>query len=1177
MFLKSLTLKGFKSFAETTILEFEPGVTVVVGPNGSGKSNIVDAVAWVLGAQGPSTVRSSKMEDVIFAGSSKRPALGRAEVTLTIDNSSHLLPIDFTEVTLTRTLFRSSGESEYAINGVTCRLLDIQELLSDSGVGRTQHVIVSQGQLDAVLNARPEDRRTVIEEAAGVLKYRRRKEKAERRLEGTEANLVRLQDLLREVRRQLRPLERQAEAARRHGEVAAELGALQLYLAGREVAGLRARATAAAAARAGLTEAEMGVKARLARLDADVVATEAALSAAGGDELGDALARVEALRERARGLAALLAERRRSAERERAASLASDVVAALEAEGSRLRTELAAVGAEAATLTPRADELARAESGLADERAAFEDQWGNGVAMAGGEAAEVRGELSARRAGLESGRTEMARLEARLAGLEQRAGRLDADAARLRGEIEEADIAERALAAAAERATARRTEADTARAEAESGLRGVEAERQAWASRADGLALAVESGGRAGGAEHLTELEGVVGALSELLQVDPGWEQAVQAALGDALAAVVVVSPYVARRAVAALAEGGVAGVVLALGGATASSSSRGLAPEPHAMGRDPGAKSEVGVGRGRARVRDHVRSAHADVGQLLDALLAGAVAVDDLAEAVDVVLQHPDAVVVTRAGDRFSAAGWRVGRGAVGTVEAALDEARGRAADAGAQCLAAEHRLRDATDALVAARSAEAERVRTLHANDERLTAAADALQRLEAERAQVGTEDDTLRMHLGELAERVAREQARVTELEAKLPELEAEESAGAQRVAAMRSARERLDQRAAAVSALRTDLEVRAAGLEERRMFLSRRLAEVEERLTVDAAERASARTRREQVELLLTRTDRLAAVVADRLALLEGELTDLRERRRRQSEAARALATRLDGLRRDRSAAERELEELRERSRRAELEDAEVRMRLEAAVETVRRDFDREPEAAEAAEAPPLAPGTNPVDRARELERDLRLMGPVNPLALEEYTSLQERHAFLEDQLDDVKSSRRELAKVIRAVDAEIVEVFRAAYADVAENYERLFETLFPGGAGRLRLTDSENLLETGIELEARPPGKNVRKLSLLSGGERSLTALAFLFAVFRSRPSPFYLLDEVEAALDDVNLHRFLDLVHEFREEAQLLIVSHQKRTMEAADSLYGVTMQPGGSSKVISERVRTTA
>jgi chromosome segregation protein len=248
-----------------------------------------------------------------------------------------------------------------------------------------------------------------------------------------------------------------------------------------------------------------------------------------------------------------------------------------------------------------------------------------------------------------------------------------------------------------------------------------------------------------------------------------------------------------------------------------------------------------------------------------------------------------------------------------------------------------------------------------------------------------------------------------------------------------------------------------------------------------------------------------------------------------------------------------------------------------MRLEAAVEALRREQDAEPDTAVAAECPELPPGTSAPTRERELERELRLMGPINPLALEEYEQLQERHAFLQSQLDDIKSSRRELAKVIKAVDREIVDVFSAAYADVAENFTDLFETLFPGGSGRLTLTDPDSVLDTGIEVEARPVGKNVRKLSLLSGGERSLTALAFLFAVFRSRPSPFYLMDEVEAALDDVNLHRFLDLVHEFRDEAQLLVVTHQKRTMEASDVLYGVTMQPGGSSRVISERVTVGA
>ena len=333
MFLRQLTLKGFKSFAETTVLTLEPGVTVVVGPNGSGKSNVVDAIAWVLGAQAPSAVRSQKMDDVIFAGTAKRPALGRAEVSLTIDNANGLLPIEFTEVTLTRTLWRS-GDSEYAINGVPCRLLDVQELLSDSGVGRQQHVIVGQGQIDAVLNARPEDRRAVIEEAAGVLKYRKRKERAERRLDATEASLLRVQDLLREVRRQLRPLERQAEAARRHGEVVAELTALRVHVAGREIAGLQRRLEGLAVEERDLHQQDESVRRDLARMDTEVLAAEARLSASGASDLGDLLVRVEQLRERARGLTAVLHERRRSLERDRVQLMDASVAASLEAEAA---------------------------------------------------------------------------------------------------------------------------------------------------------------------------------------------------------------------------------------------------------------------------------------------------------------------------------------------------------------------------------------------------------------------------------------------------------------------------------------------------------------------------------------------------------------------------------------------------------------------------------------------------------------------------------------------------------------------------------------------------------------------------------------------------------------------------------------------------------------------------
>ncbi|MEO6318014.1 MAG: chromosome segregation protein SMC [Acidimicrobiales bacterium] len=1158
MFLKTLTLKGFKSFADTTALDLEPGVTVVVGPNGSGKSNVVDAIGWVLGAQAPSAVRSQKMDDVIFAGTAKRPALGRAEVALTIDNSAGLLPIDFTEVTITRTLFRT-GDSEYAINGVPCRLLDIQDLLSDTGVGRQQHVIVSQGQIDAVLNARPEERRLIIEEAAGVLKYRKRKEKAERRLAATEGNLTRLGDLLREVRRQLRPLERQADAARRHGDLVAELRALHLFLAGRELTTLRRRLGDGGAARAELATEDNLLRRTLAELDAGVMAAEAELGHTGGDDLGDALVRFESLREKARGLVAVLTERRRGIDRERGAFVDQAVIATLEAEANRLTAEVAAADDEAGALVPQKEELADAQRALAHARTAFEQDWSDGVPAPTGRAAEGRGELAALRAGVNRGEEELARASARLASLEEKLARLGEETARLRDEAASSEQVEGPLVERLSAAEEQRATAEQQVAEAEATLRAADGDRHAWTARAEALSLALDQARSRAGAERLASVHGVVGTLLDLVDIDSGWEPAVEAAAGEALAAVVVDGVAAARTAIAALhadADDAVGGAVLALG-------ARRSHPVAPSVGEP---------------VRAHVRAARADVSALLDALLGGAVAIDgDWSAAVDAALAHPDAVVVTRSGGRFGVSGWRVGTASTGATGAALAEARQRAEEATLAAGHATSSLHGARSLLDEARQGEAALSRQLDEQDGRLTAATDGLQRVEADRRDAATEADALRTHAAELGDRLAREQARVAELDLTLPLLEAEEADSAERGRAMAAAKAHLEERAAAVGSLRADLEVRAAGLTDRRQFLQTRLTEVEARLEGSMEARKEAEVRRSELDAKQGAVDHLAAFVTDRLTTVETELGQLRERRRRQSEAQRAAAARLEELRHQRADAEHRLEETREKGRRAELEEAEVRLRLEAAVDALRRDLDVEPEVAMAAELPEMADGTTPAGRARELERELRLMGPINPLALQEHDALQERHTFLQEQLDDVKGSRRDLSKVIRAIDAEIVNVFAGAFADVSQNFESLFQTLFPGGQGRLRLTAPDDLLETGIEVEAKPSGKNVRKLSLLSGGERSLTALAFLFAVFRSRPSPFYVMDEVEAALDDVNLHRFLDLVHEFRQEAQLLIVSHQKRTMEAADVLYGVTMQPGGSSKVVSEKVTTVA
>ncbi len=1182
VFLKSLTLKGFKSFADSTTLDFEPGVTVVVGPNGSGKSNIVDAVAWVLGAQSPRTVRSAKMEDVIFAGTPKRPALGRAEVSLTIDNQAGLLPIAFSEVTLTRTLFRS-GDSEYAINGAPCRLLDVQELLSDTGVGRQQHVIVSQGQLDAVLNARPEERRLIIEEAAGILKYRKRKERAERRLEATEGSLLRLQDLLREVRRQLRPLERQADAARRHDALAVEFRQLRRHLAGRELAVVEARLVATARARGDLGKAEEQCHDELRQLDETIARAEGELSAmrprSDGLDLGDALSRAERLGATARGLVALIAERQRAAERDRMASLDQDVVASLEADAAQVTEELAGTEVEASMLMPAVEDLVRAEAELEGESRAVEQEWtaapGAAGAADGSAAGEVRAELAGLRGGLDSCEAELRRLEGRVTALQARQARIEDEADRLAAEEAGGDDA--ALALQVGDALRDQDAAAQALASGESARQVAESEHHLWSARAEALALSLDETRARAGVERLADVEGVVGTLLELVEVDEGWEPAFEAAAGEAVAAILVDGVDAARRSLTRLREMKAPGAVLPLMGAGSGppagvTARRGEEPTGEVL--TPGLPPGLSAGW----VRTHVRSRIPGVERLLDRLLSTAVVVDgDWHLALDVASTAPDLVVVTREGDRFTSRAWSTGATTSGATGAALEEAARRAQAAAESLAGTVAEVAERRSALQAATASAAEAQRRRDAHVMRRAARADAMRRLDTERRDAAAEQAAVAAQRDDLAARRDREARRIGQLEELLPELEARAAASAERAEVEQARRARLAQRTAALAALRRDIEVQAAALEQRRTMLSRRLAEIEERLRHNVEQRVHVAARREHQARVAVVAARLASLVAARARQLDELVGYLREARSRESDAVQAVTAELDGLRRQRAGAERRLSELRERLSRVQLDGAEAQVRLEALVETVRRELDCEIEATRDAECPPLPPGSGAAGRARDLEREIRLMGPINPLALEEFAALQERQSFLEGQLEDVRSARRELGKVIRAVDAEIVDVFRAAYADVAENFERLFTTLFPGGQGRLRLTDPDHLLETGVEVEARPSGKNVRRLSLLSGGERSLTALAMLFAVFRSRPSPFYLMDEVEAALDDVNLLRFLDLLREFRQEAQLLVVSHQKRTMEAADWLYGVTMQPGGSSMVVSERIAASA
>lgn len=1140
MFLKTLSIKGFKSFASATRLDFQPGVTVVVGPNGSGKSNIVDALAWVLGAQRPSAVRSQKMDDVIFAGTAKMKALGRAEVSITLDNSARLMPIEFEEVTITRRLFRT-GDSEYEINGVPCRLLDIQDLLSDSGVGRQQHVIVSQGQIDAVLNARPEDRRSIIEEAAGVLKYRRRKEKSERRLESTEVNLTRLQDLLREVRRQLKPLERQADAARRHGDLIGELMTLRVHLVGREIADLRSRLEISTEEQKKFGTRQQELSANLAKLDEQVATGEAQLVEAGADDIGDVLSRCESLRERLRGVDAVLVERIRSIDSDRQATVDGAVISALEADREQIQRDLADVDAREALLLAEVTRVDQAEAELDTKRQDFDQSWGDGIDNVADETARVRGELQAHIRNRQVLEAERSRLSANSEELQTSMGAIGPAADEIRKKLSQVEAREADLVTRLEEAETNKAEVAERHEQAASTLEASREARATWKARVDALTLALDEIRARSGAELLDDIDGVLGPLLGLVEIDEGYEAALAAAIGDAAHAVVVRDAEVAGIAARALTEADTGGVLLPLTG-------------------------RVGAPKSSRSLRNHVRGRSSDIDTLLDATIAHIDVVSDWEQAVSLALSNRDVHVVTTDGASFSPDGWRVGAERLAATGAALDEATIEA-EKSEVAMVADTAVLDGVsaerkDVVAAEKAIQGE----LNACDDELMRAGEQLTALQRNNSKSENEFDSVTTRISDIDERLVADDERTVALTTHIAKLEAAEEVQNEQLKLMQTDRGMLDEQNKLVGGMRNDILVRTKAISDRRKFLNERLSDVEQRLG-----RHSAHSH-EAPEARLAIANDLRVNLSGREAELDTWIDSLRTQRQRQTDEVRKIAVGLEAARRNRSGTDTALRELRERQSSRQIEEAEVSVRLEGAIEMLRRDFDVEIGDAIRTDAPPLPEGMTAAARTSELERELRIMGPINPLALEEFVTLSERHEFLQAQLDDVKASRSELGKVIRAIDQEIVQVFASAFADVAANFELLFGTLFPGGTGRLTLTTPDDILNTGIEVEARPGGKNVRKLSLLSGGERSLTALAFLFGVFRSRPSPFYVMDEVEAALDDVNLHRFLDLVAEFRSEAQLIIVSHQKRTMEAADCLYGVSMKGGQSSRVVSER-----
>ena len=1185
MYLKSLTLRGFKSFASATTLQLEPGITCIVGPNGSGKSNVVDALAWVMGEQGAKSLRGGKMEDVIFAGTSGRPPLGRAEVALTIDNSDGALPIEYSEVTISRTMFRNGG-SEYAINGQSCRLLDVQELLSDSGIGREMHVIVGQGQLDSILHATPEDRRGFIEEAAGVLKHRKRKEKALRKLDSTDGNLTRLNDLLTEIRRQLKPLGRQAEVARKAAVVQADVRDARARLLADDLVTARTALEQELADETVLLERRAEVEAAIE----EARRAEAALEAALREDL-PALAKAQetwfalsGLRERLKGTAGLAAERVRNAAEtaDEQASTGRDPDQ-LEAEAERVRAQEREIAAEVERNRAGLEEAvaARNEAEAAHQE---EERRVAGLVRAAADRREglarLHGQVNALRSRSAAAEDELGRLTAAREEVLARGERAQREFTALETKVAGLDAGEEGLDAEHEAAASLLADLEDRLAKTREEAQTAERERTGLAARKEALELGLDRKDGAGALLAATDsVSGLLGSVAALLSVRPGYETAVAAALGSAADAVAVEHVDAALGALEHLTSEDLGRAGLLLGGAAADDSTW------------PGLPSSATYALDVVECPDALRPA-------LRRVLFKTALVDGLDDARALVRDYPDVTAVTREGDVLGAhfaSGGSSSRPSLIEVQAAVDEAAEQLTEATHRC----ERLTFELARLEEERDQAQQRVDValarLHESDATLAAIAEELGQLGAVARSAKGEAERVNAAIAQAEEARDKALAGLADLEARLAA--AEESPEEEPDT---GARDQLAEEAKAARAREMDARLALRTAEERARALAGRAESLLRAAQAERDARAKAAARRER----LIREGRVAQAVSAAVAVvlqrLEGSIaaaaearTAVEQSRRGREEELMAVRARLRDL-------GRELDELVNTVHRDEMARAQQRMRIEQLEERALEELGLDPEALVAdfgpdQLVPPVQAGPAEADgttqdvvpaepvpyvreeqqkRLRAAERALSMLGKVNPLALEEFSALEERHKFLTEQLEDLKKTRRDLLDIVREVDERVEQVFTEAWEDVRQAFDSVFSRLFPGGEGKLVLTDPSDMLTTGIEVEARPPGKKVKRLSLLSGGERSLVAVAFLVALFKARPSPFYILDEVEAALDDTNLGRLLEIYEELRENSQLLVITHQKRTMEVGDALYGVTMRGDGVSAVISQRLR---
>ena len=1168
-----MTLKGFKSFAAPTTLRFEPGITCIVGPNGSGKSNVLDALTWVMGEQGAKSLRGGKMEDVIFAGTSGRAPLGRAEVAVTIDNTDGALPIDFTEVTISRILFRN-GQSDYQINGESCRLLDIQELLSDSGIGREMHVIVGQGQLDAILMANPEERRGFIEEAAGILKHRKRKEKALRKLDSMQTNMSRVQDLTNELRRQLRPLGKQAEVAKKAAVIQAEVRDARLRILADDVISFKATLNSEVADESALRARRSEVEQELDRLRNREVELDRIASVEGPllSSAQDNYYKLVGEREKLRGTQNLASERARflAEEVEEARSSGRDPEV-MDAEARSLRQEESVLRGDLARSQSELSEASKNVGHLEERLKSEEDRVAaalRAIADHREGTARQEGHIKSLQSAIDGSRSEISRLERSLAEARERVDGAKRDFAALESEIAGLDASELGLDADFERAK-RSLEENRKKLETlNSDLNKAERNRSALQSKVDALRQATLH--KDGSGALLTNNRGIQirGSVASLISVEPGWESAVSVALGSVADALVVNDASSAISAITFLKSESAGSAELLM----VAGSSQGNLNYP----------SEL------VTLASKVSSA--TLGSALPNLLAGYIAADSLNHAERIISAHPDLIAVTRDGDmigRGRARGGSTQATSLIEISALIEKSEIDLTKVGHECERLNFEISTQENSLRQVQLEYDSALSKLNESDARMAGLAEQMAAAGQSVKSGAAEIERLENSVSEVLNSLKNDEA---ELAAAMSALQS----GVEPVEPDTTQLENLRASIATARAVEVEARLGLRTIEERVAAIAQRAADLEQAAISERESAARQISRREARARGAVTAQAIADAAYEALIQIENSITRAGHERSRLEEARTSRDGEILAIRAQIRDLANELDQLTSSVHRDEIARAEQRLRIEQLelkameefgidAETLILEFgpDRDVPTFIENENGELTEGDfipfvreQQEKRLAAAEKSLALLGKINPLALEEYSSLEERLKYLAEQLEDLKKSKKDLLDIIKEVDERVQQIFEEAYRDTAREFEKIFARLFPGGDGRLILTNPNDLLNSGVDVEARPPGKRVKRLSLLSGGERSLTAVALLVAIFKARPSPFYVLDEVEAALDDVNLGRLLTVLEELRAASQLIIITHQKRTMEIADSLYGVTMRGDGVSEVISQRLR---